>query len=144
MVYEASQSLMLRVPALLKVSKNGLSVSYELIYVEDENADDVIDFNDIISRVMADISDSILVDKKYNSGYDMNDDSSVDIMDTTKLYDYLINGWDHQFDIDKDNKIIPINNNNLDNLFITFLIFIINKVICVYVYMKSPLSYDLS
>ena len=91
--------------SLLEVSKNGLSVSYELIYVEDENADEVIDFNDIISRVMADISDSILVDKEYNSGYDMNNDSSVDIMDTTKLYDYLINGWDHQFDIDKDNKL---------------------------------------
>lgn len=91
--------------SLLEVSKNGLSVSYELIYVEDENADEVIDFNDIVFRAMADISDSILVDKEYNSGYDMNNDSSVDIMDVTKLYDYLINGWDHQFDIDKDNKL---------------------------------------
>lgn len=91
--------------SLLEVSKNGLSVSYELIYVEDENADEVIDFNDIVFRAMADISDSILVDKEYNSGYDMNNDSSVDIMDITKLYDYLINGWDHQFDIDKDNKL---------------------------------------
>lgn len=91
--------------SLLEVSKNGLSVSYELIYVEDENADEVIDFNDIVFRAMADISDSILVDKGYNSGYDMNNDSSVDIMDITKLYDYLINGWDHQFDIDKDNKL---------------------------------------
>lgn len=91
--------------SLLEVSKNDLSVSYELIYVEDENADEVIDFNDIVFRAMADISDSILVDKEYNSGYDMNNDSSVDIMDITKLYDYLINGWDHQFDIDKDNKL---------------------------------------
>ncbi len=91
--------------SLLEVSKNGLSVSYELIYVEDENADEVIDFNDIVFRAMADISNSVLVDKEYNSGYDMNNDSSVDIMDITKLYDYLINGWDHQFDIDKDNKL---------------------------------------
>lgn len=91
--------------SLLEVSKNGLSVSYELIYVEDENANEEIDFDDIVFRAMADISDSILVDKGYNSGYDMNNDSSVDIMDITKLYDYLINGWDHQFDIDKDNKL---------------------------------------
>lgn len=91
--------------SLLEVSKNGLSVSYELIYVEDENDDEIIDFDDIVSRAMADISDNILVDKEYNPGYDMNIDSSVDIMDATKLYDYLINGWDHQFDIDKDNKL---------------------------------------